>query len=114
MKKFILKWAPRVFGILLIGLWFVFSLDVFSMNEIWYRVILAFLIHNIPSIVLLVALIFSWKKPIVGANVFIGVGVFISIYFFVENGFEAIVTILMFRISSVVIGLGFLFDHIIE
>jgi len=65
LKKFIF-WLPRVLAILIIAFITLFSLDVFSPGgNIWLE-ILGFLIHSIPSLLLIIILIVAWKWPKIG------------------------------------------------
>jgi hypothetical protein len=63
-------WAPRVISILFLLFLALFSLDVFGQGNGFWETALAFLIHNIPVIILGVIVWISWKKEIVGAVVF--------------------------------------------
>ena len=70
--KIVLFWTPRVLGILFALFLSLFSLDVFDMElELW-ETLLAWLIHSIPSIVLLIALVLAWKWEWIGALIFFG------------------------------------------
>jgi hypothetical protein len=53
----------------------LFSLDVFDTNLGFWGTILGLLIHNIPAIILLIILIISWKREIVGGVAFILAGI---------------------------------------
>lgn len=70
-----LYWAPRILAIIFILFLALFSLDVFAGNYGFWEAILALLIHNIPVFILTGLLIISWKHEIVGAVVFILVGI---------------------------------------
>ncbi len=76
MKKTgrLLYWAPRLLGILFIGFLTVFSLDVFEPGMSGREIALGLLMHNIPSLIMIVLLIIAWRKEIVGAVTFIGAG----------------------------------------
>jgi hypothetical protein len=74
MNKF-LFWAPRILGILFILFLSIFSFDVFGEYNFW-GTLLALFIHNIPALILLITLIISWRREIVGAVVFIAGGLF--------------------------------------
>lgn len=77
MKKLnrFLFWAPRVFLILFALFLAVFSLDVFGNNYTLWETAIALFMHNIPSIILLVILLISWKHDLVGSIIFIILGV---------------------------------------
>ena len=76
MKKAtgILYWAPRILSILFICFLTLFSFDVFELGLSPGETALAFFMHSIPSIVLLVLLLIAWKFELVGAFAFIGAG----------------------------------------
>jgi len=69
-------WTPRIISITFIVFLVLFSLDIFSMDLPLTKVLLIFLMHNIPAIVLSIILLISWKYEIVGAIAFILVGLF--------------------------------------
>jgi hypothetical protein len=73
VNKFI-YWIPRVLGILFVLFLTVFSWDVFDGNYGFWGTILALFIHNIPALILLIILIISWKREIVGGVAFIIAG----------------------------------------
>lgn len=68
-------WTPRILSIVFILFLSMFSLDVFSPELSIGQIILGLFLHNIPSLVLLVVLLISWKREIVGAIVFILFGI---------------------------------------
>jgi hypothetical protein len=70
--KKVLFWTPRFMGILFVLFLSLFSLDVFDMELGFWETLLAWLIHSIPSVVLLVALVLAWKWEWIGALIFIG------------------------------------------
>lgn len=70
----ILYWAPRILSILFIGFLTLFSLDVFEPGLSAGEIALGLLMHNIPSIILIVLLFIAWKREIVGAAVFFCAG----------------------------------------
>lgn len=67
----IIHWAPRVAALLIIFFVGLFSLDVFGTGAPPLEVLAAFLMHNLPSLVMLVLLIFAWKRPVVGFVAFL-------------------------------------------
>jgi membrane-bound metal-dependent hydrolase YbcI (DUF457 family) len=71
--------TPRILSIIFILFLTLFSFDVFGEGHSFWNTLLAFLMHNIPSLILLILLIFAWKKEWIGALVFFLVGlVYIS------------------------------------
>jgi len=69
-------WTPRILSIILIGFLVVFSFDVFEMKLSFWQTAGALFMHNLPSLILLVVLIISWKHEIVGAITFLLAGLF--------------------------------------
>jgi hypothetical protein len=67
----IIHWAPRIAAIAIIFFVSLFSFDVFEMQASPLELLGAFLIHNIPSIAMIVLLLFAWKRPAVGFVAFL-------------------------------------------
>ncbi|HEX7607877.1 MAG TPA: hypothetical protein VF370_00955 [Candidatus Cryosericum sp.] len=59
-------WIPRALMILCILFLAVFSLDVFEMEGTLLEKLGGFVMHSIPSLVLVAVLLVSWRKPLVG------------------------------------------------
>ncbi|MEI6731713.1 MAG: hypothetical protein WCK90_03455 [archaeon] len=68
-------WTPRILGIVFVLFLALFSLDVFGNGYTFWETVLGLLMHNIPSIALLIILIVAWKYEWVGAVAFILAGV---------------------------------------
>jgi hypothetical protein len=77
----IIHWAPRVAAILIIFFISLFSLDVFEMGAPPLQVLGAFVMHNLPSIAMIVLLVFAWKRPVVGFVAFLIAGVAFAVLF---------------------------------
>ncbi len=77
----IIHWAPRLAAIIIILFVSLFSLDVFDMEASPLELLGGFLVHNIPSIGMLVLLIFAWKRPVVGFVAFLVAAVLFTIFF---------------------------------
>jgi hypothetical protein len=67
-------WTPRILSIIFILFLALFSLDVFDGNPGFWGIVLGLFMHNIPSILLLIVLLISWRHEIVGGLVFILAG----------------------------------------
>ena len=63
-------WIPRILLILLILFMGLFSLDVFGEKAPLWKILSGFIIHNIPSLVLLIILLLTWKRPLLGGIFF--------------------------------------------
>jgi hypothetical protein len=77
----IIHWAPRAAAILIILFIGLFSLDVFEMQAPPLELLAGFLIHNIPSILMLVLLVFAWKRPAVGFVAFLIAAAAFTLFF---------------------------------
>jgi hypothetical protein len=77
----IIHWVPRVAAIVIILFVGLFSLDVFEIKASPLELLGGFLMHNIPSIVMLVLLIFAWKRPAVGFVGFFIAAALFAIFF---------------------------------
>jgi hypothetical protein len=97
----IIHWAPRVAAILIIFFMGLFSLDVLEMEATPLELLGGFLIHNIPSIVMLVLLIFAWKRPVVGFAAFLIVAAAFT-FFFVRD-ISALPNLLLFVLPILLI-----------
>ncbi|MDD4290579.1 MAG: hypothetical protein PHH83_04930 [Patescibacteria group bacterium] len=74
INKFV-YWAPRILSIVFICFLALFSLDIFERGLGFWKIVIGLFIHNIPSLILLIILIISWKREIVGGVVFILAGI---------------------------------------
>nr|MBA4404818.1 hypothetical protein [Nanoarchaeum sp.] len=111
MKKEVTKfiyWTPRILSILFIFFLALMSLDVFSPELTFWQTLLALLMHNIPTIILLVALLIFWKYEIVGAIAFILAGL-IYIILLMRNPFEWYYLAWAIQISGIAFVIGILF-----
>lgn len=107
-SKFI-YWTPRVLAILFILFLMLFSLDVFDAASGPREIALGLLIHNIPTLILLMALIISWKYEIVGGIAFILAGLLYIVFMKTGNQFEwMILSFLMIAVPAFLIGILFL------
>ena len=70
----IIYWVPMVLSIIFVLFLSMLAFDVFGEYSGW-MVVLAFLIHMIPSFVLLALVILAWKYDLVGAIAFFGFAV---------------------------------------
>ena len=77
----IIRWAPRVASIMIIFFLTLFSLDVFDGSASWLEMLGGFIMHSLPSIVLILLLIFAWKRPLVGFWAFLIFGVLFGLRF---------------------------------
>lgn len=83
INKFI-YWTPRILSVLFILFLALFSLDVFDMNLTPWETVVGLFFHNIPALILLVILLISWKKEIVGGIAFVSAGILYSVMILME------------------------------
>jgi len=102
--KAFLFWTPRILGILLILFLALLSLDVFEMGGGFWAILLGLVMHNIPMLLLLAALIAGWRWEWIGALAF---GTFGIWYMLGMRGFDAAASILLGGIP-ILVGLLFL------
>lgn len=100
----IFYWLPRILSILFIGFISLFALDVFMMGGSWWMLLEGFLIHLIPSFVLLLLLLIAWRNERFGGATFIFLAVVFTLFF---KTYSEI--LLFFLISFPVFVIGVLF-----
>lgn len=84
-KAKILFWTPRILCILAIMYISLFALDAFGPGRTLGQQLLAFLIHLIPSFILLAILLLAWKWEKTGGIIFILIGAIMSPLVFIHN-----------------------------
>ena len=80
MSHILFYWLPRVLAALFIAFISMFALDVFQEGGSPAHIATALLVHLLPSIVLLIALVLAWRWEWIGALVF-GVAGALMLYF---------------------------------
>jgi hypothetical protein len=71
----IVVWTPRILGLLFAAFIGLFALDVFGAGYGFWETIAGFLIHLIPTAIILAAVALAWRRPWVGAILFFALGV---------------------------------------
>lgn len=104
----IIHWAPRVAAILITIFLSLFSLDVFEMQASPLELLGGFLIHNLPSLAMIVLLVLAWRRPAVGFVAFLVAGVLFAVLF-VRN-FYALPNLLLFVLPILAIASLFYID----
>jgi hypothetical protein len=87
MKKYfkIIHWLPRIIIILAILFVSLFAADAFAPELTIWEQLGAFVIHLIPSFILLGILRIAWKWEYVGGIIFIIIGLGLSPFIFLHN-----------------------------
>jgi len=71
----IVVWTPRALGLLFAAFISLFALDVFGAGYGFWETAAAFLIHLVPTAIILAALAAAWRWAWTGAVLFAGLGV---------------------------------------
>lgn len=106
-NKFI-YWTPRILSIIFIFFLALMSLDVFSPELSFWQTLGALFMHNIPTLVLLIVLLVSWKYEIVGGVGFILAGL-LYIIILMRNPFEWYMIFWSLQIAGPAFLIGILF-----
>jgi len=110
VNKFIF-WTPRILAILFIIFLAIFSLDVFGNDYTFWETVTGLFMHNIPSLILLIVLIISWKHEIVGGIGFILAGILYIVFVLInviKTGFEWYYLLWAVQISGIAFFIGIL------
>lgn len=103
-------WSPRILAVLFILFLVMFSLDVFESCDNLSLCLIGLLMHNIPSIILTIILVASWRYEIVGGIAFL----FGALLYFLLVLNHGILTALLWSSSislpAVIIGILFLIN----
>ena len=113
----ILHWLPRIICIISILFISLFALDAFAPELTLWQQIGAFIMHLIPSFILLILLIIAWKWEFVGGIIFTIIGLGMSPLVFLHNykmnhsigmslGIIALITL-----PFVIVGILFIINH---
>ena len=119
MKKSIkvFHWLPRIICILAILFVSIFAADAFSPELTIWQQLGAFIIHLIPSFILLAFLIVVWKWEYIGGIIFIIIGfgtspfVFMLNYKMNDSIWMSLGIILVITIPFVIVGILFIVSH---
>ena len=69
-----LLWTPRILCILFAGFLSIFAADVFGEHYGFWKTLLALVMHLIPTWIVLIVLVVSWRREWVGGTLFIALG----------------------------------------
>jgi hypothetical protein len=111
-------WLPRIVCILAILFISLFAADAFSPGLTLWQQLGVFLIHLIPSFVLLAILLVAWKWELIGGIIFSVIGLGLSPFVFMlnykRNHFSigaSLGVVLVITIPFVVVGILFMISH---
>lgn len=116
----IVHWTPRVLCILAILFVSLFALDSFGPQLTVWQQIGGFLIHLIPSFILIGLLIVAWKYELVGGIIFAAIGfgtapwIFLKNYHMNDSAWMSIGIIAAVCLPFVLIGGLFILSHFLK
>ena len=103
----IIFWTPRMLCILFAIFISLFSLDVFGEGYGFWKTIEALLIHLIPTSIILIVLIVSWRRSWAGTIIFV---ILAAYYIFMTRGHQHWSAYVLISGSLFVISLLFMAD----
>ncbi|MBA4407065.1 hypothetical protein C0389_07315 [bacterium] len=74
--KAFLFWAPRLITILFAMFLTIFAADVFTSGYEFWKIPIALFMHLLPSILIIIILVISWKREWIGGILYIALSVF--------------------------------------
>ena len=81
----IIYWLPRILCILAILFVSMFALDSFDPKLTIWQQITGFLIHLIPSFILILILLVAWKWELAGGIIFALIGIGFTPFIYIHN-----------------------------
>ena len=119
LKPF-LYWLPRILCILAIVFISFFALDAFQPELTVWQQIQAFLMHLIPSFILLLFLLIAWKWELIGGVIFVLIGLVLSPFVYMHNYnmngsvWMSIGIIAMITFPFILVGILFVLGHTVN
>jgi hypothetical protein len=113
----VLHWLPRILCIAAILFISMFAADAFAPGLTFLQQIGAFIMHLIPSIILLAFLIIAWKWELIGGSIFVAIGLAFTPFIYSHNFnmnhsvATTIGIVLMINFPFVVTGILFILSH---
>jgi len=104
-------WTPRVLAIIYILFISIFALDEFGQGVEFWKATLGFAMHLIPSLLLVLFLIISWRWAKIGAVLFLVASIAVTIVF---QTYRNITSFVFISISLFVIGILFFLDDLLQ
>ena len=110
-------WAPRILGILAICFISMFALDAFQPDMTIWEQLRDFLMHLIPSFILLAIFLVAWKWELIGGIIFVAIGLILTPFIYIHNYnmngsvWMSLGVILMITFPFILMGILFILDH---
>jgi len=105
--RFRFTWIPRTLMILFILFLTMFSLDVFEMEGTVLAKLGGFVIHSIPSLVLVAVLLVAWRNPLLGGVLTLASAAALMLRWHLWTGMTFVTIIL----PVIVVGILFILSH---
>jgi hypothetical protein len=105
MKTDKLIWIPRVLAMIFIVFLSFFALDAFSGDASFIKKLGGFFVHLIPAFILVLTLLISWKKPLIGGSIFILVSIAFAFFF---RTYRSVPTLLGITFPVALVGILFI------
>ena len=116
MEKKINKWIywiPRILSIIVVLFFILMSLDIFNLKLGFLNTILALIMHNIPTFILIIILLISWRHELGGGICFIVIGLIYLVMMFInQTGNVALSSSLIISCPLFIIGILFIINWI--
>ncbi len=84
---------PRTIGLIYLLFLMLFSFDVFNNAAVTANEILAFAIHSLPSVILLILMIVTWHRPLWAGVVFVAFAGVITAVFHTYGSMDTLILI---------------------
>jgi hypothetical protein len=116
----LIHWTPRILCILAILFISMFAMDSFDPKLTFWQQIGGFLIHLIPSFILVVFLFVAWKWELAGGIIFMAIGFGLSPFIYTMNYhmnhsvFMSLGIILMINFPLILTGGLFILSHFMK
>jgi prolipoprotein diacylglyceryltransferase len=114
----VFHWLPRIICMLAILFVSMFALDAFDPELTLWKQIGDFLIHLIPSYIMIALLVIAWKWEYVGGIIFTVIGFVFCVSVFLlnynRNHFsiaQSIISTLIVAVPFVLVGILFMMSH---
>lgn len=114
-------WLPRIICVLAILFVSMFAFDSFSPELTLLQQLQAFLMHLIPTFVLLAVLLIAWKWEMVGGILFLLIGLGLSPFIYLlnhnRNHFSvgaSLAAVLMINFPFILVGILFMVNHFLK
>lgn len=107
----LLYWSPRMLAILFAIFISLFALDVFSEYKEISKILIAFLMHLVPTFITLIALFIAWRWGHIGGPIFIILGL---VYIIMFRGKGSPLTYTIISGPLFLIGVFFIIDYYVK